>query len=203
MKYASRMSCRQRIWSQALRNLAGSLNLMAERLMRMGQGTAYAQRLLNALGDLCLALERTAFGTPLIIPESCNELTEINRLLVALRIKRTTNPQSNFESRQQVQSFTPMAPMTSKTPPGPLPPVLPALHSDMHAIKPTPRTPTPVQNHHPITQPLTLGSSGSPTSNADGTARYKGQRPAHNILGVRPSPTPPNTNPYRQEHRGD
>ena len=71
----------------ALLPLAGSLNLMAERLARLGQGNLYAQRLVKALGELSIAFERTALGVPLAIPESCNELPEVHRLLVALRLK--------------------------------------------------------------------------------------------------------------------
>jgi hypothetical protein len=69
----------------ALLPLAGSLNLMAERLMRLGQMSAYTQRLMRSLAELSVALERAAAGAPLVVPASCNEFLEINRLLVALR----------------------------------------------------------------------------------------------------------------------
>jgi hypothetical protein len=67
--------------------LAGSLNLMAERLMRLGQTNVYMHRLLEALGELSIAFERHAKGAPFIIPRSCNEFLEINRLLISLRLK--------------------------------------------------------------------------------------------------------------------
>lgn len=73
----------------ALLPLAGSLNLMAERLMRLGQTSTYTQRLMRSLAELSVALERAATGAPLVVPTSCNEFLEINRLLVALRV----NPQ--------------------------------------------------------------------------------------------------------------
>lgn len=76
----------------ALLSLAGSLNLMAERLMRLGQTSAYAQRLIRALGEFSAALERAAGGAPLTVPASCNEFLEINRLLVALRITNQNIP---------------------------------------------------------------------------------------------------------------
>ena len=69
----------------ALLSLAGSLNLMAERLMRLGQMSAYTRRLMRSLAELSVALERAAAGSPVIVPASCGEFVEINRLLVALR----------------------------------------------------------------------------------------------------------------------
>jgi hypothetical protein len=86
----------------ALLPLAGSLNLMAERLMRLGQTSAYAQRLVRSLGELSVALERASAGAPLAVPPSCNEFLEINRLLVALRV----NPQN------VMPIYTPTAPGT-------------------------------------------------------------------------------------------
>jgi hypothetical protein len=86
--------------SGALLPLAGSLNLMAERLMRLGQSSAYTQRMIRSLGELSVALERAAQGAPLIVPSSCNEFLEINRLLVALRVN----------SRQVLPSSVPTTP---------------------------------------------------------------------------------------------
>jgi hypothetical protein len=67
--------------------LAGSLNLMAERLTRLGQVNAYTQRLMRALGDFCLAMERSPAGAPVVVPASCNEFTEINRIILSLQSK--------------------------------------------------------------------------------------------------------------------
>jgi hypothetical protein len=80
------LRARATLTSGALLSLAGSLNLMAERLMRLGQSSAYAQRLMRSLGELSVVLERAAAGSPLTVPASCNEFLEINRLLVALRL---------------------------------------------------------------------------------------------------------------------
>lgn len=74
----------------ALLPLAGSLNLMAERLARMEQVTFYAQHLVKALGDLSVAFEQSMTGAPFVIPASCKDLIEINRLLVAMRLKSFT-----------------------------------------------------------------------------------------------------------------
>ncbi|HLQ11489.1 MAG TPA: hypothetical protein VK134_07790 [Ktedonobacteraceae bacterium] len=80
------LKARAELSGGALLPLAGSLNLMAERLMRLGQSSLYTQRLMRSLGELCMALERAAAGGQFVVPASCNEFLEINRLLVALRI---------------------------------------------------------------------------------------------------------------------
>ncbi len=99
----------------ALLPLAGSFNLMAERLARLGQVSGYAQRVMRALSDLSIAFERSTSGAPLIIPESCQDLTEINRLLVAMRVKGpspiTNNPSSMSFQRQAQQPLPTQPPM--------------------------------------------------------------------------------------------
>lgn len=85
------LRARANLTSGVLMPLAGSLNLMAERLMRLGQMNAYTQRLMRALSDFCLALERSPAGAPLIIPSSCNEFTEINRIVLSLQSKGSLN----------------------------------------------------------------------------------------------------------------
>ena len=81
------MRVRANLTSGALMPLAGSLNLMAERLMRLGQTNVYMHRLMEALGELSMAFERHAKGAPFIIPRSCNEFIEINRLLISMHLK--------------------------------------------------------------------------------------------------------------------
>jgi len=85
------MRARANLASGALMPLAGSLNLMAERLMRLGQTNVYMHRLLEALGELSMAFERHAKGAPFIIPRSSNEFIEINRLLISMRLKGTSS----------------------------------------------------------------------------------------------------------------
>ena len=77
---------RARLTSGALLPLAASLNLMADRLIRLWQTSIYAQRLVNALGELCTALDNHWKGERLIIPESCNELVEMHHLLRSMHI---------------------------------------------------------------------------------------------------------------------
>jgi hypothetical protein len=81
------LHARATLQSGALLPLAGSLNLMADRLMRLGQMNVYMQRLVRALGDLSVAFERSAAGAPFIAPTSCAEFVEINRLLLSMRVR--------------------------------------------------------------------------------------------------------------------
>lgn len=81
------LKARANLASGVLMPLAGSLNLMAERLTRLGQMNNYTQRLMRALSDFCVALEHSPAGAPLLIPSSCNEFTEINRIVLSLQSK--------------------------------------------------------------------------------------------------------------------
>lgn len=100
------LKARASLNSGVLMPLAGSLNLMAERLTRLGQMNVYTQRLMRALGDFCLAMERSPAGAPLLIPPNCNEFTEINRIILSLQSKgnvvtlSSTNPLVNQPSTQ-------------------------------------------------------------------------------------------------------
>ena len=85
------LRARANLASGALLPLAGSLNLMAERLMRLGQTSVYMQRLARALTELSVAFERHAAGAPFIVPESCNEFIEINRLILSMHLKRNAS----------------------------------------------------------------------------------------------------------------
>src|SRR6266566_4680630 len=140
------LRARANLTSGSLMPLAGSLNLMAERLMRLGQTSIYMQRLVRSLSELSVALERAARGTPLIVPASCSEFIEINRLLVALRVNShnvmpilnpmTPNPgidRPNTQPLPQHQQRTPARMVTGSTgtrpfpTSGSLPPPLPGL----------------------------------------------------------------------------
>src|SRR5438034_9115776 len=77
---------RARLTSGALLPLAASLNLMAERLIRLWQTSLHAQYLVTALGDLCNALDNHWKGERLVIPDSCGDLIEIHRLLRSMHI---------------------------------------------------------------------------------------------------------------------
>ncbi len=81
------LRARARLTGGELLPLAASLNLMADRLMRLEQVDVYAQRLAMALAELSVAIERYRSGGPFIMPASCNDFTEINRLLLAMGLK--------------------------------------------------------------------------------------------------------------------
>jgi hypothetical protein len=72
----------------ALWPLAANLNLMAGRLARTAQDTQYAQRLVKALAELSVALDR---GMPLDIPASCYDFPEISQLVAALRVQELSS----------------------------------------------------------------------------------------------------------------
>lgn len=100
------LKARANLTGGVLMPLAGSFNLMAERLARLGQMNMYTQRLMRALGDFCVAMERSPAGAPLVVPASCNEFTEINRIILSLQSKGNimalpaTNPLVNQPSTQ-------------------------------------------------------------------------------------------------------
>lgn len=140
------LRARAQLTSGALLPLAGSLNLMADRLMRLGQVSMYMQRLLRALSDLSAAFERAAAGAAFTVPTSCNDFVEINRLLLAMRLPGRTTPSST----------KPRAPLT------PRPPVEPPVTEPLPG-KVTPRTVTG-SRALPASQPLQRLSSSGPLS---------------------------------------
>lgn len=199
----------------ALLPLAGSLNLMAERLMKLGQTMAYAQRLSKALSDLGTAFERTALGHPLLIPDSCGELPEVQRLLVAMRIKRITAPASsspltavgqmgpvgNIAYMSNVGSVGSVgsvrlsdqlrASIQQTDPPSPFPP-LPATPPAAHPVTQAMTAPKPLhksqqeEQERPATQ--SLRSASSHVQHHSDSQRHDGAVRRHDVLGLRPSP---------------
>lgn len=168
------LQARAELTGGALLPLAGSLNLMAERLMRLGQMSIYTQRLLHALNELSVALERAATGAPLVIPASCAEFVEINRLLVSLRSnsnsrmpnlnvtlgpvtpypdlnRRTTGPLSGRPAARTVSGVLPGRPFPAST----------AASSTSGSLRPSaPLQSTPADGLHsiPAAEPPSLRS---------------------------------------------
>lgn len=171
------LQARAELTGGALLPLAGSLNLMAERLMRLGQASIYTQRLLRSLGELSIAIERAATGAPLVIPASCREFVEINRLLVALR--------SN--SKHLMPTFIPT------TPPAPGSPASQANPAPMNPVTPSPsmsRPGTEPLAGRPATR-LVSGSTASrvfPASAASGPLRASAPVQSTPANGLRPLP---------------
>lgn len=89
------LRARARLAGGELLPLAASLNLMADRLMRLGQADVYSQRLGRALAELSLAIERYRNGAPFIAPLSCNDFAEINHLLLAMGLKERVDTRSS------------------------------------------------------------------------------------------------------------
>ncbi len=141
------LQVRASLSSGALLPLAGSLNLMAERLSRLGQVSIYAQRLLKALHELSSAFERYMAGGPFVIPESCSDMIEINHLLVSMHMKGIA-PQTTTNSAQQQRTSAYSSQQSQQLYGGPPPSPLPASRTQFAASQ-TPPSP------HPTTQPLT------------------------------------------------
>jgi hypothetical protein len=106
------LRARARMIGGELLPLAGSLNLMADRLIRFEQIDQRAQKLSRTLAELSSTLERYRVGTRFIVPASCNEFPEIHRLLLAMGLRQAmtdappiSQPQSN---RSTSQPLTPM-----------------------------------------------------------------------------------------------
>jgi hypothetical protein len=110
------LRARANLTSGALMPLAGSLNLMADRLMRLGQTNMYMHHLMRAMDELSLAFDRQAAGAPFVVPESCNEFIEINRLLLSMRIKRNPIPVSSTHPLAHMQADLARRPATIQQP---------------------------------------------------------------------------------------
>ncbi len=117
------LQARAHLTKGVLISLAGSLNIMAERLMRLGEAQTYLKRLTKALNDLSIAFERAATTrTRVVIPESCDDLVEMHRLLVAMGMKRSY-PVSTSLAGQPVPTpsrYHPTAQPVASPPPTPL-----------------------------------------------------------------------------------
>lgn len=121
------LQARAHLTKGALISLAGSLNIMAERLMRQGEASAYARRLTRALNDLSMVFERAAAtGSRIVIPESCGDLVEIHRLLMSLGMKRVSAPASQplsttSANRSAMPAMPPAQPLQPVNPVTPAP----------------------------------------------------------------------------------
>ncbi|MEO8970467.1 MAG: hypothetical protein ABI406_02570 [Ktedonobacteraceae bacterium] len=114
------LRARARLDNGALLPLAASLNLMAERLTRLWQINAQAQRLSNGLRDLSIAIDKSWNGEPLTIPESCNNQVEISALLRSLHIKSSALPYKPVA--QSAHAQTGQSGQSTQPTTGPLPP---------------------------------------------------------------------------------
>lgn len=128
------MRARARMVSGELLPLAGSLNLMADRMSRFEQTEQRTQKLSRALAELSAILERYRVGTRLVVPPSCNEFPEIHRLLLAMGLRQAMGdalqPSQPLANRSPSQGLTPRNGMVPVIPLPDLqqPPPLPGQH---------------------------------------------------------------------------
>lgn len=81
------LRARARIGNGNLVSLAGSFNLMADRLIGHEQANIRAQKLTRALNELSRAFETYRSSGNFTPPPSCGEFPEIQRLLLSMNIK--------------------------------------------------------------------------------------------------------------------
>jgi hypothetical protein len=87
--------------------LATGLNLMADRMMRSEHNQRYAQKLIQAIGDLSVALEgRGSSKFPVVLPASCLDVLELQHLLTVIGLTPPAGPPSTPTTFQR-QSLAP------------------------------------------------------------------------------------------------
>jgi hypothetical protein len=140
------MRARVQINSGDLLPLAGSFNLMADRLSRNDQADTYLRYQTKLLNDLSSALEHHQADQPLTISSSYKEFPEIKRLLFALGLSEKVKIQPprpapfNAEGNPRPIPHTPPAPFPPRRFPAP-------------NIKPIPQTSTRQPRTGPLSPP--------------------------------------------------
>jgi chaperonin cofactor prefoldin len=104
------MQARAYISSGDLLFLAGSLNLMAERISHTETVETYLRQLTSALNDFSSALEKRRSGKPLLLPASYRKLPEMRRLVLALGIKET--PRLSSIKNPSIKTLSPPKPLS-------------------------------------------------------------------------------------------
>jgi prefoldin subunit 5 len=154
------LQARAELTGGVLLPLAGSLNLMAERIMRLGQNSIYTQRLLRALNELSIAIERAAGGGHLVVPASSREFVEINRLLVAMRVspRQAASPAAVTPVTPPVRAFRAAPPLSAiPTTPSPVSRSLPVsglASGPLRSSIPVQSTPADGIRSLPVSEPL-------------------------------------------------
>ncbi len=97
---------RAQIMSGDLWPLATGLNLMADRMMRFERNQRYAQKLVQAVGDLSLALEAGKKSKlPVVIPTTCLDIPELHHLLTVLGLRPPTGTASQSTPLSSSSTF--------------------------------------------------------------------------------------------------
>ena len=106
------LRARARMVRGELLPLAGSLNLMADRMAHFEQTEQRTQKLSRALAELSATLEHYHVGTRFVVPVSCNEFPEIHRLLLAMGLRQsmanTPQPSQPLSNRPPSQQLAPI-----------------------------------------------------------------------------------------------
>ncbi len=171
--------------------LAASLNLMADRITRLGQSSVHAEQLTKGLSELSRAFERHMLGEPFVIPESCIDLTEVNRLLVAMRMRGIVSSSPLVPaSKPAISTGQPMMTslQSSSKPMQPLQSSLPAPHPMTQPTRSAAYMPqTPESTHRlPDTRPLTFSDPIHPYPTAASFDRQTAkEQPQPDTLGAR------------------
>ncbi|HEY0753405.1 MAG TPA: hypothetical protein VGD98_05535 [Ktedonobacteraceae bacterium] len=118
------MRVRARISGGDLVSLAGSLNLMADRLVRFDQVETYAHKLTRALNELSYTFELYRSSGRFILSPGSNEFPEISHLLISMGMKQAlpNGASTPFAGGTQQQPGTrsqskPLASSSSPRPP--------------------------------------------------------------------------------------
>ena len=95
--------------------LATGLNLMADRMMRFEHNQRYAQKLVQAVGDLSLTLEGSRVSrVPVVVPPSCLEIPEMHRLLAVMGLRPPVGTPSTQKSSSPPTYQQPQQPLASQ-----------------------------------------------------------------------------------------
>ena len=105
------MRARARISGGNLVSLAGSLNLMADRLLRFDQVDSHAQKLTRALNDLSRAFEIYRTSGQFTLPPTCSEFPEIYRLLISMGMKQSQPVVATEQAQNQATMRSPSTPL--------------------------------------------------------------------------------------------
>lgn len=188
------MRARARINSGNLVSLAGSLNLMADRLLRFDQMDTYTQKFTRALNDLSRAFDLYRSSGYFTVPPSCNEFPEIHRLLLSMGMKQaqgsvTVSEQVQTKLAQQSTTRSASKPLASPNTPYP---------ASTPSTGPTaPRSASSPLTNRSASSPLTNHTPGTPLASSDPRAKGASQKLGQNTSWPVRGSTFPNgqTNP--------
>ncbi|GHO48179.1 hypothetical protein [Ktedonospora formicarum] len=94
------LRARAQLKQGVLWDLTGSLNLLADRLMKQGQSTRYIEQMKIALDDLSQEVERVRRGAAFQLPASCRNIPEILPLVYALGLQKLSPQQPQRQPTQ-------------------------------------------------------------------------------------------------------